>query len=40
MYKKLIDLCRKYDIIVWGDYELVEEMLEYIFVYFCIYEDY
>ncbi|WP_202765482.1 alpha-glucosidase, partial [Enterococcus lactis] len=25
MYKKLIDLRRKHDIIVWGDYELVEE---------------
>ncbi|EPN9377475.1 glycoside hydrolase family 13 protein [Enterococcus faecium] len=39
MYKKLIDLRRKHDIIVWGDYELVEETPEHIFAYSRTYED-
>ena len=39
MYKKLIDLRRKHDIIVWGDYELVEETPEHVFAYSRIYED-
>ncbi|HAR1308930.1 TPA: alpha-glucosidase [Enterococcus faecium] len=39
MYKKLIDLRRKYDIIVWGDYELVEKTPEHVFAYSRIYED-
>lgn len=39
MYKKLIDLRRKHDIIVWGDYELVEKTPEHVFAYSRIYED-